>query len=191
MLADIWGGPKPGSGGYQIIEMNSRADECQQAGGVILGVFQDFYGPGTRKVQCGIPIQNNSAPPAPPVITVSPQIQTQVSPQVSPVLQQQFQPQNSPATAATTQTSAPSAPPVLGVTSASAPPAPTPSAAPYVAPTPAPYYPAPTSAPIATVPTVEPESVPAQIQPATPGFDWKIPAILAAGIIGGFLLTRK
>lgn len=43
-------------------------------------------------------------PPAPAQVTVSPTIQTQVSPQVSPVFQQSYMPSGSPMTAGTTQT---------------------------------------------------------------------------------------
>lgn len=63
-------------------------------GGQATDAFSNVLDPIT-----GASMPNSAAGP----ITVSPAIQTQVSPQISPVFQQQFQPSNSAATAGTTQ----------------------------------------------------------------------------------------
>jgi len=156
-----------------------------------------------------VPIPQQQAPAA---VTVSPTIQTQVSPQVSPVFQQQFQPTNSPATAGTAQTSAPpvSAPPQAAV---SAPPqAAVPVAPVYTAPQTVPQYSAPaiTEAPQAAIPGGG-ASIPVQMpvdtgdalpvqtsvsapapQPAQDsGFDWKIVAIMGATLVGALALTSN
>ena len=148
-----------------------------------------------------VPIPQQQSPAA---ITVSPTIQTQVSPQVSPVFQQQFQPTNSPATAGTTQTSAP---PVTAPPQAAVPVAPA-----YTPPQTVPQYSAPaiTEAPQAAIPAGA-ASIPVQMpvdtgaalpaQTAAPapapqpvqgsGFDWKILAIMGATLVGALALTSN
>ena len=153
-----------------------RPHQCSNMGGTAVncrvqstpGSFNTGF--GDKICDCYIP----DAPKAAPSITVSPVIATQVSPQISPVFQQQFQPTDSPATAGTVQT------------------------VPQVqAQAPVPQYAAPVQSPPpqAAVPTyIPPEPAPIPEVPApipTPGFDWKMAAILGAGLIGGMVLTGK
>ena len=101
--------------------------------------------------QPAAPVRQPYSPP--PVITVSPQIQTQVSPVISPVFQQQFQPSGSPMTAKTSAAPAVSAP-LLPPSAYSTNP---PTIAP--APVPAPVYtPTPQAAPVA-VPSYTPPAL--------------------------------
>ncbi len=204
------------AGDTQIIETASE-DACRAAGGVPIGAGSVApsrsggitsgealaYGiiPAKRLIRCAI-VSAPSAPSAPANIsvTVSPQIQTQVSPQISPVFQQQFQPSNSPATAGTTQTTAPPAPPVgpIGVNSTSMQPtAPVqlpPAPAPTYAPPPVSYAPAqpeqlpPSPLPSSAAPIAAPQVSPATV---TPAFDWKIAAIISAGLFGAMALSSK
>lgn len=172
---------------------------CAALGGVVVN---QFYGmdqiPGTNvsvmsrtKILyvCAIPDKSASAPTA--NITVSPQI--------SPVFQQQYQPQNSPATAGTTQTQAPittvSAPQVA---TDQLPPAPAPTYAPAPAPTYAPspvsYAPAqPEQLPPSPLPASTPAPAAPQVTTATaaPAFDWKIAAIIGAGLVGAMAFSKR
>jgi len=174
---------------------------CAALGGTVVN---QFYGmdqiPGTNmsvmsrtKVLyvCAIPDKTASAPVA--NITVSPQI--------SPVFQQQYQPQNSPATAGTTQTQAP-----VTTVSSQLPPAPAPS---YSVPAPAPSYnapsyptysaapaqaPMPEQLPLSPLPSQTPPISAPMVSTAVPvqaGFDWKIGAVLAAGLFGIMALSGK
>lgn len=165
---------------------------------------------------CYLLPQAQSAPTYKPpdvTVTVAPQIQTQVSPQVSPVFQQQFQPSNSPATAGTTQMTAPPAQPApvsyappappagpIGVNSSSM----QPSAPAQLPPAPAPSYaaqPAPVSyapaQPEQLPPSPLPASTPAPAAPqvtmatAAPAFDWKIAAIIGAGLFGALAFSKR
>ena len=87
---------------------------------------------------CQFPDVAPAAPAAAPVsivtqappVTVSPVIQTQISPQISPAFQQQYQPTGSPMTAGTTQTA-----PTSQQAAPYVPPAPVTIAAPAPAPT--------------------------------------------------------
>lgn len=194
-------------GDAQIINVDTE-DQCKNAGGVVIGFLRqgsaahDQYGrllPGN--VRCALP-QSSAAPAAPAnvTVTVSPQIQTQVSPQISPVFQQQFQPSNSPATAGTTQMTAPPAPPTgpIGVNSTSMqptspaqlPPAPAPTYAPppvsYASAQPEQLPPSPL--PSSAAPVAAPQVSPAT---ATPAFDWKIVAIIGAGLFGAMAFSSK
>lgn len=205
-----------GLGDSQIINVDTE-DQCKNAGGVIVGFVRsgsaahDKYGrflPGN--VRCALPQSQavQSQPSGPVNVTVSPQINTQVSPQISPVFQQQFQPSNSPATAGATQLSAPPAPPAgpVGVNSGSMQPgAPTQLPAAPAPSYPAPSYPtysAPPPAATAMPEQLPPSPLPSQTPPisapvvstAAPvqaGFDWKIGAVLAAGLFGVMALSGK
>src|ERR1700690_1489122 len=85
---------------------NMRQADCLQAGGSWTSTSPGG-GPPIDSGLCFIqsaPVQQAApkAAPAPPVyVTVSPQIQSQISPTISPVFQQQFQPSNSPQSAST------------------------------------------------------------------------------------------
>lgn len=195
------------------IKRISKSD-CASAGGVASNCVE-VYGTGARAnlssflCDCYIPDKAPYTPYQPPAnvnVNVSPQISTQISPQISPAFQQQFQPSGSPMTAGTTQTSAPPAPPAgpIGVNSTSMQPS-----APAQLP-PAPSYPAPSyptySAPPPAAPAM-PEQLPVSPLPSqTPpvsapvvstaapvqaGFDWKIGAVLAAGLFGVMALSGK
>ena len=95
-----------GTVGANLNRENEAANmrrSCDAQGGIIS--FEPAnYSPGMPQVQgmvdnvvCTIPAKVAAAPaPAPAVITVSPVIQSQVSPQVSPSFVQQQQPTNSP-----------------------------------------------------------------------------------------------
>lgn len=189
----------------QIINTDTE-DACKAAGGVVIGFVRqgtaahDQYGrllPGN--VRCSIPVRQAAPPPSAPItVTVSPAIQTQVSPQISPAFQQQYQPTGSPMTAGTSQATAPGP---IGVTS----PAPAPAPA-YIPPAPA-YAPAqlpPAPAPIpaqsysVTPSGMAPDQLPAAVaptvpapQPMTAGFDWKIAAILGLSVFGAVALVGK
>lgn len=102
-------------------------DQCRNAGGAVIGFVRqgaaarDAFGrqlPGN--IRCSLPDPKPVAPSPPVNVTVSPNIQTQVSPQVSPVFQQQFQPDNSPMTGGTQQTGASQTAPGGGITAAEA-----------------------------------------------------------------------
>jgi hypothetical protein len=192
-----------GETGTQIITVDTE-DQCKAAGGTVVGFIRQGSAAHDRtgrlipgNVRCAIPpAQTKPASPSAPItVTVSPQIQAQVSPQISPVLQQQFQPSGSPAVAATTQAPAPS-----GITSQSQQlppaPAPVPQAAPSYTPAPAPIYaPLPEQQlPPMPAPVPEPASTQISIEPipSTPvPFDWKIPAIIGAGLIGILALSKR
>lgn len=96
-------------GGLGATIQRIDADECRAAGGIPSNCARVYRtGPGgwySTLCDCFMPEKTIPAPvpAAPAQITVSPTIQTQVSPQISPVFQQQFQPTNSPATAGTSQ----------------------------------------------------------------------------------------
>lgn len=187
--------------GYQTVR-NMSADSCRTQGGTPVNCRTEAVKVGLTTRQqsvcdCSLPVYAPApAPaPAPAQVTVAPTITTQVSPQVSPVFQQQFQPQNSPATAGTTQTqaappaySAPAPPrPMPGVTSQSAlPPAPAPSV-----PVSVPEYsapPAPEQLPLAPPDT---GTVSTSAPAPTPLFDWKIVAIIGAGLVGVMALSKR
>lgn len=127
-------------------------------------------------------------------VNVSPVITTTVSPQISPVLQQQFQPTGSPATAGTSQVTPVGMTPVSnGITGQSQlPPAPAP--VPVAAPAPTSqvvYLPAPASEQLPAVSApVAPAQVSVPVPVTTPVFDWKIAAIIGAGLIG-VMATQK
>src|SRR5574340_1269331 len=156
-----------------------------------------------NKICVPIPRAIPSPSPANVTVTVSPQIQTEVSPQISPVFQQQYQPTNSPATAGTSQTSAPPAGPI-GVNSTSMQPiapaqlpqAPAPSyTAPSYAAAPVSYTP-PAQAdqlPPSPLPTATPPPAAPQVSTATaaPVFDWKIAAIIGAGLFGAMAFSKR
>ncbi len=212
----------------QIIETQTR-EQCQQAGGVVVGETTGYSRAGERNYaalgvgrslvvtgyKCALP-EPVAPAPTPAQITVSPNIQTQVSPQISPVFQQQFQPQNSPATAGTvqsggSQTTAPPPPPPPPATVPTYTPGPgavtggsdVPGPSPL--PPPGPVYTAPPPVMPVSYPTgggggggsyFEPEPAPApaaQQTPAQPalGFDWKMLALVAAGGAGAMILTNK
>lgn len=213
-------------------------EDCKKAGGTPTNCRKENYlvryvgGVPVYSVNpvdmcdCWMPEPQAATAPAPapqPVnVTVSPTIQTNVSPQISPVFQQQFQPQNSPATAGTVQTGASqTAPggvtpvgmqptqsgitqqqldealarqraeilaqrPPEGVTGQSQlPPAPAPAAPPPQA---APSYSAPPPMPEQLAP-VAPAPTPQVSAPVQPVFDWKIAAIIGAGLFGVMALS--
>ena len=173
--------------------------ECLSAGGVAVDCTRDIY-TGAQSCRCLIAAPAASSAPAPaPVttVTVSPTIATQVSPQISPVFQQQFQPSNSPATAGTTQTSAAPSSSSGSITQAlpqALPAAPAPSPAPYQA-APAVEYPvsAPQQLPASPLPSTVTETAPSTVPviSTAPAFDWKIAAILGAGVFGILLLNKR
>jgi hypothetical protein len=196
-------------GGLGEIIPNMNADECRRAGGsptncrtetaqFTPGMTSSGAGRSVFKCDCFITARGPapSAPPQQPAqITVSPVIQTQVSPQISPVFQQQFQPTGSPATAGTTQIA-----PATGITGQSQlppAPAPAPQAAPsYTSAVPAPVYAPPQEQQLPPMPAPVPEPASTQISieptPYTPApFDWKIPAIIGAGLIGILALSKR
>lgn len=190
--------------------VKAQSDICGRASG--LSTFQC-----TGYKQMCIPIPKTPVAPqsAPVNVTVSPQIQTQISPQISPAFQQQFQPSGSPMTAGTTQTSAPSvipapapinyappAPPAgpIGINSSSMqpsapiqlPPAPVPS----YTPTPTSYAEPPMQSeqlPPSPLPSSTPAPAAPQVTTATavPAFDWKILAIIGAGLAGTMALSKR
>lgn len=189
-----------------------QSSECMAAGGVPVNCSRPSPGmPGFGKQYCDCLIAaptsgQSQAAPANVTVTVSPQIQTEVSPQISPVFQQQYQPTNSPATAGTAQTSAPPAPPAgpIGVNSTSMQPiapaqlpqAPAPSyTAPSYAAAPVSYTP-PAQAdqlPPSPLPTATPPPAAPQVSTATaaPAFDWKIAAIIGAGLFGAMAFSKR
>lgn len=164
-------------------------------------VYSEISTGGSRFIGVCIPKPQQAAQQStgPVTITVSPTIQTQVSPQVSPVFQQQFQPSGSPMSAGTAQTSAapPSGP--IGVNSTSMqpsapaqlPPAPAPS---YAAPAPS-YAPPPQTEqlPLSPLPSSTPTVPAPQVSPVTraPAFDWKILAIISAGLVGVMAFSKR
>lgn len=150
------------SGGMQRI--STRASACRAMG----GTFQQYSTnpeidpAGDCYIQLAPPAPPPPPAPAPlpppaPIITVSPNIQTSVSPQISPVFQQAFQPTNSPMTAGTTQTS----PTAQSATTPT--PQPAPSYAPQPVPQPAPSY---TPPPAFYAPPAQVAPVPSAIPPA-------------------------
>lgn len=150
------------SGGAQRI--STRASACRAMG----GTFQQYSTnpeidpAGDCYIQLAPPAPPPPPAPAPlpppaPIITVSPNIQTSVSPQISPVFQQAFQPTNSPMTAGTTQTSP------TAQTATTPTPQPAPSYAPQPIPQPAPSY---TPPPAFYAPPAQVAPVPSAIPPA-------------------------
>ena len=148
-----------------------------------IGGFWDAF--ANKCIMPSAPVSNQ----APANITVSPVIQTQISPQISPAFQQQFQPTDSPMAAGTAQT---------GITGGSQlAPAPAPSSAPqYAAPIPAPQYAPPAAMPISG-PDMAPVSAPVETvapivsQAVAPSFDWKIGAIIGLGVFGFMAMNKN
>lgn len=136
---------------------NMRQADCVRAGGSWTSTSPGGGGPPIDSGLCFIqsaPMQQvarQQAAPAPVYVTVSPQIQSQISPTISPVFQQQFQPSNSPQSAST------QAAPVM------APSAPAPAYVPPAPTAPAPVYSGPIGPqPVQNLAPAVPEYVPPQ-----------------------------
>lgn len=179
-------------GGQSFVAFNR--DACEDAGGIPGATIMGASGGRTSGsqaggVMCFIPDRPAPPPPPPPpapvyqppVITVSPQIQTQISPQISPIFQQQFQPSGSPLSAST------AAMPVMSVPAPQ--PAYTPPPQPAYTPPPQPaYVPPPQPAYVpppqpAYTPPPQPAFIPPP-QPAAPAYTPPAPTIEPAAPVG-------